>query len=247
MEIFDRSIPQKIIDEVAISRHFRGVLEDENLCDIVVREHYMQVHLHDAQAALPDSKYVLRASPEALAALVLGNLICEGIVATADDIERIDIDETGKTANVKLKIGGEHPNFLYKKTGYKPSFEDIFAQSEHLMNNCDLFYQTGALHSASLWIDGAPAYLFSDIGRHNAIDKVVGTAIIEGRDLSHSVLYSSGRMPCDMVEKALRAGVSVFASRSAPTAQSVKLAKKHGLTLVGFVGKSRMNIYTNDL
>ena len=71
-----------------------------------------------------------------------------------------------------------------------------------------------------------------DLGRHNALDKAVGCAVLAGLPLAECVLYTSGRVPLDMVRKAIRAGVPVLVSKSMPTVQSAELAAEYGLQLV---------------
>ncbi|MBT9133929.1 MAG: Sulfurtransferase FdhD [Firmicutes bacterium] len=85
---------------------------------------------------------------------------------------------------------------------------------------------------------------FEDIGRHNAIDKVLGCAFLQEIDLWMSALVMSGRISSEMVLKAGRMRVPVLVSRSAPTSLAVDLAGRLGITLVGFVRGRRLNIYT---
>jgi FdhD protein len=86
--------------------------------------------------------------------------------------------------------------------------------------------------------------LYEDIGRHNAMDKVVGHALIEGVDMSRGALVTTGRLNAEMVVKALRARVPILASRSAVSTHAVELAETYGLTLVGFARGGRLNVYT---
>ena len=82
-----------------------------------------------------------------------------------------------------------------------------------------------------------------DLGRHNALDKVIGAALMQGIDLKQCALFSSGRLPTDMVAKAIRAGVPVLASKAAPTAQGIELAKKYRLTLITGVREDKLTVY----
>ena len=79
---------------------------------------------------------------------------------------------------------------------------------------------------------GKILYRCEDLGRHNALDKAVGCALTEGVPLAECVLFTSGRVPLDMVRKAIRAGVPVLVSKSMPTVQSAELAAEYGLQLV---------------
>ena len=108
-----------------------------------------------------------------------------------------------------------------------------------------VFERTGGLHAAGLFTaDGELLCVREDVGRHNAVDKVIGWAAREGRlPLSGHLLAVSGRVAFEIVQKALVAGVPVIAAVSAPTSLAVTLAEESGLTLIGFVREQSMNVY----
>ena len=110
------------------------------------------------------------------------------------------------------------------------------------------FGRTGGLHAAALFnADGELLVLREDIGRHNAVDKVIGWAFLEGRlPLSGHVLLVSGRGGFEIVQKALSAGIPLLASVSAPSSLAVQLAREFGLTLVGFLRGQRFVIYSEE-
>ena len=91
---------------------------------------------------------------------------------------------------------------------------------------------TRAVHSCVVLHEGRILVSCEDLGRHNALDKAVGCALLAGVPLAECVLYTSGRVPLDMVRKAIRAGVPVLVSKSMPTVQSAELAAEYGLQLV---------------
>jgi FdhD protein len=118
--------------------------------------------------------------------------------------------------------------------------------ADRLREQQRLFEKTGGLHAAGLFTaDGALVTLREDIGRHNAVDKVVGRAVLDGRvPLTSSLLAVSGRAGYELVQKAVAAGIPMLIAVGAPSSLSVATALRFGLTLVGFLRGERFNVYS---
>ncbi|MGI9121427.1 MAG: formate dehydrogenase accessory sulfurtransferase FdhD [Rubrobacter sp.] len=129
--------------------------------------------------------------------------------------------------------------------GPEVSAETIYSLPDTLREAQGLFDATGGLHAAALFDkEGELLALREDVGRHNATDKLVGWALLEGRlPLSEHVVLVSGRSSFEILQKCLTAGVPVVCAISAPSSLAVDVAREFGMTLVGFLRGSRFNVY----
>jgi FdhD protein len=133
-------------------------------------------------------------------------------------------------------------------TSFRLNPEVLCQLPESLLSEQAVFSRTGGLHAAALFdASGQLLVLREDIGRHNAVDKIAGWALLQKQlPLSSHVLLVSGRGGFEIVQKALAAGIPVLASVSAPSSLAVKLARELGLTLVGFLRGRRFVVYSGS-
>ncbi|GFP25282.1 FdhD protein [Candidatus Hakubella thermalkaliphila] len=129
----------------------------------------------------------------------------------------------------------------------KVSLETIFSLVRKLQGVQIVYQMTRGSHIAALFdLSGELVVSKEDIGRHNAIDKVIGHCLFRGIELSDKLLFSSGRISYEMVVKAIRSRISVVLSFCAPTSVALELAEASGCTVIGFLRGSRAKVYTNQ-
>lgn len=146
------------------------------------------------------------------------------------------IDEVRKKSRFELAPGAGHVEL-----------DVLLAMPDRLRSSQELFERTGGVHAAGLFSTSGELLLVrEDVGRHNAVDKVIGAALRGGMlPLSETVLQVSGRASFELVQKAAMAGIPVLTAVSAPSSLAVELAEESGLTLAAFSRGSSVNLYTH--
>lgn len=182
--------------------------------------------------------------PQFLPELIVGHLVTAGYVSCGADIASLSISASGQQAEVVLKGAAEVlPMTDVIPIPWEPQW--VFALADRFGEGMPIHGQTFATHSCFLAKEEKLLFQCEDIGRHNAVDKAVGFALLQGIPLQACLLYSSGRMPEDMAAKVIRAGIPVVASKGAPTCAAVALARQHGLTLICAARRDRMKLYSD--
>jgi FdhD protein len=207
--------------------------------------------------------------------LAVGFLFTEGIIATPDQVAGVRGCGAGNVVRVDLRPGIvvdlarlERHFYTSSSCGVcgKVSLEAVRVCPRHraaagqpviaeavihrlpevLRAAQAVFDRTGGLHAAALFdTHGHLLCLREDVGRHNAVDKLIGAEFLAGQTLlSECVLMVSGRASFELVQKAAVAGIPILAAVGAPSSLAVSLAQEHGLTILGFVRQDRFNIYT---
>ncbi|HAK88827.1 MAG TPA: formate dehydrogenase accessory sulfurtransferase FdhD [Nitrospiraceae bacterium] len=123
--------------------------------------------------------------------------------------------------------------------------EDLKGVFRTFQNASELYKSTGCVHSAGLSDGHEILCLAEDIGRHNAVDKIIGYAILEKIPFEGKIMLASGRLSSEIVSKCAKWGIPMVASRTSPTSLAVDIAEKSGVTVVGFIRADRLNVYTH--
>jgi FdhD protein len=151
----------------------------------------------------------------------------------------------GKTSMEALKL-----NFFpaLPPIDWQCSDQVIRTLPDRLREAQDVFQHTGGLHAAGLFTpEGQPLVVREDVGRHNAVDKVIGTLFLEGTILlGRAILVVSGRASFELMQKALAVGIPILVAVGAPSSLAVQVAERFGATLIGFTKRTGFNIYTGS-
>lgn len=151
----------------------------------------------------------------------------------------------GKTSLEALRVNGKEP---LRDNGFIVSRDVLCALPEKLRSNQEVFDETGGLHASALFdAEGQLDTVREDVGRHNAVDKLVGACLLEGRvPVATRGILVSGRASFELMQKAMMAGIPMLAAVGAPSSLAVELAREFRMTLIGFLRDGRFNIYSGE-
>ncbi len=127
---------------------------------------------------------------------------------------------------------------------YTITFPEINSFIRQALSNSTLGHDTHCVHGCALWQNGKMQAFFEDVGRHNAVDKVLG-AILLGKATARGAIYTTGRLTSDMVLKCARIGIPIIMSRTAPSSLGLAIARRSGATLAAYARPDRVNVFHN--
>ena len=238
----------------------------ESLQDAVISEGYVRLFLN---GKLLSGFLCLPCDLEALA---LGFLLTEGVVSPSGQLPEVRIDPQAAEVHVRAVVDAEAAvrpeqwrtssggfyctsptgdwsglsGFGRLDTEVRFSPGAIADAVNAVQENASLFRATGGTHAAALAsADGRLLLLCEDVGRYNAFDKVVGSAVRQRIGLQDKAIVTTGRVPLEIAAKAIRTSIPLVVSMSAPTSCALALADRFGVTVVGFARGTRMNVYTH--
>jgi len=249
--------------EVEIVRVDVAAGRTEKKTDYVAEEKPLHLFLNRTQYA------TIFCSPSNLKELAIGHVISEGIIKSVEEIERtslkdevcriylkddVDIEKrlrvSQRFSRVILSACGSESPFLPQphlariRSDLRVRAEIILDAIHNLDSTAETYRKTGGVHAAAIFkSDGTVVAFAEDVGRHNAVDKVIGITSLVKTDLDHCFLALSGRLTSDIVFKAARVRIPIIASLAAAIDSGIEVAKRANLTLIGFVRGRRMNIY----
>ena len=208
----------------------------------------------------------LLCSPLKLEALVVGYLWMEKVIASLDEIARLEVSVVDGRAEVTLAhpvtlpteriltsgCGGgitfriDHRLFPRLASSLRVAPETLSARMKDLFAAAVHYKESRGIHGAALSDGERLLVVAQDVGRHNAVDKVKGEALLRGIPTDDRILLSTGRVSSEMLLKAARMGVPLVASRTSPTEMAVALAEQLNVTVCGYVRPDSLNLYAGN-
>jgi FdhD protein len=249
--------------------------QEQTVIDYLACEEPLEINISTKNADTPKTIAITMRTPGQDKYLALGFLFTEGIITHAQSVINI-IEENNRiilhlyTFNETHLKASERNLYTTSSCGvcgktsidavfnltkkFKPFHNKLQVTPELIMQLPELVYasqktfnRTGGIHAAALFsVDGKLLSIHEDVGRHNALDKLIGYHIANDPSLfNHSILLLSGRAGFELIQKAAVAGILVIASVGAPSSLALELAEHCGITLTGFVKSTGFNIYTH--
>jgi FdhD protein len=208
----------------------------------------------------------LLCTPSKLEALVVGYLWMERVIGALDEVERLEVSAVDGLAEITLThpvmlpteriltsgCGGgitfriDHRLFPRLASRLRVTPATLAERMKDLFAAAVLYRESRGIHGAALSDGERLLVVAEDVGRHNAVDKVKGEALLRGIPTADRILLSTGRISSEMLLKAARMGVPVVASRTSPTEMAVALAEQLGVTVCGYVRPDGLNLYAGD-
>lgn len=175
---------------------------------------------------------------------VVGNLFVQGVIKSAGDIASLTIKNN--IAEVTLSKRKKRMTASRKiHSDLKVRQEDIFDCVKAILKSA-VFTETEAVHSAGLFLNGKEAVCIAeDLGRHNALDKVIGYGLLHDINFGRTLAASTGRQPSEMIFKYRSANIPIIATKGVPTTLAVEIAGEAGITIAGLVRGNTMTVYSH--
>ena len=207
----------------------------------------------------------LMCTPQRLDYLTVGFLAFEGMIQSLEDIRELDVDPEHGVVEVELATELTRPQkriytsgcgmgltFTLRTSHYPPLRQEmtvtppqIFPLMQRLYEGATMYQASRGIHAAAL-SDGEQLLLLAeDVGRHNAMDKILGEALMKGVRTEGRLLLTTGRISSEMLRKAAFMGAPIAISRTSPTTLSIEAAKRLGVTVIGYVRRDSFNVYTH--
>jgi FdhD protein len=203
-------------------------------------------------------------TPADLEALAVGFLYNEGIVEDYAEIASVRPCQNNENIDVWLNKSVDKPSQWRRTSGcsggqtqsrislQKPGNSDFFIKPEilfqgmeQLLASQELYREARGVHCSALSDGNQLLIIAEDIGRHNTLDKLVGQMMIEAVQPQQRIIYTTGRISSEMLQKSARMGASVVVSRTSPTTLSIQTAETYGITLVGYARRNQFHVYSH--
>ena len=225
----------------------------------VVREQPLTIMVNGMELA------TFLCTPDKLDYLTVGFLAFEGLIHSPNEIRELDVDADNGVVDVVLTTPVVKPTrrvftsgcgmgltFALRISHYAPlpddlslTPEDIFPLMQQMFDGAVMYNASRGIHAAALSDTQRVLLLAEDVGRHNALDKILGEALLQDIPTAGRILLTSGRISSEMLRKGAHMGTPFLISRTSPTTLSIEAAQRLGITVIGYVRRQSFNVYTH--